>query len=146
VDITGNSHAMMQYTNYKEGIVHCYGIELKGWTFNKFVNLSKLSTSIKPLRELRNAIDAGDCKFVKLMREEVQVCMATYKAKIEAGEMKARQQKTQSDAGLKQGKSNNMVDHSSDEDSNDEVGHGGLTKHQRRDSARTTDSELSDSN
>jgi hypothetical protein len=56
----------MQYVNYEEAIVQCYGVLLKGWTFNRFVNPSELSTSLPPLQKLLNALNDGSCKIVKL--------------------------------------------------------------------------------
>ena len=70
VEITGNPNAVMQYVNYEEAIIQRYGIELKGWTYDNFVNPSELSTSLPSLQKLLNAINTGDCKFVKLTAEE----------------------------------------------------------------------------
>jgi hypothetical protein len=91
----------MQYVNYEEAIVQRYGIELQGWTYDKLVNPSELSTAVDPLRKLLNAINSGDCKFVKLMAEERRKRQETYNAKIASGELKARTRKTRSDSGKK---------------------------------------------
>jgi hypothetical protein len=56
----------MQYVNYEEAIVQCYGVVIEGWTFDKFINLSELSTSIPPLKTLLDALNDGRCKFIKL--------------------------------------------------------------------------------
>ena len=56
----------MQYVDYEEKIVQRYGIELVGWTFEKFINPSELSTSLSGLQQLLDAINNGTCKFVKL--------------------------------------------------------------------------------
>jgi hypothetical protein len=44
VEITGDDKALMQYTHHDE-LVQKYGVELQGWTFEKLVNPSQLSTS-----------------------------------------------------------------------------------------------------
>ena len=56
----------MHYSDYEEKIVQRYGIELVGWTYEKFVNPSELSTSLPGLQRLLDAINNGTCKFVKL--------------------------------------------------------------------------------
>jgi hypothetical protein len=91
----------MNYINYEEAIVQRYSIELVGWTYDKFVNPSEFSLALAPLRRLIDAINAGECKFVRLKAEERQKRLETYKAKIAAGELKARERKTRSDAGKK---------------------------------------------
>ena len=78
----------MHYKNYEEAIVQCYDIELIGWTYNKFINPSELSTAIEPLHKLLDVINNGNCKFVKLMKEEQQKWLDTYRAKVMAGEGK----------------------------------------------------------
>lgn len=70
VEITGNANAIMQYVKYEEAIVQRYGIEIQGWTHDKFANPSEFSSSLPPLQKLLDAINAGDCKFVKLTTEE----------------------------------------------------------------------------
>ena len=56
----------MYYVDYEEKIVQRYGIELVGWTYEKFVNPSELSTSLPGLQQLLDAINNGSCKFIKL--------------------------------------------------------------------------------
>ncbi|KAF8230803.1 hypothetical protein L208DRAFT_1209687, partial [Tricholoma matsutake] len=80
--------ATMQYANYKEAIVQRYGIELQGWTYNKLINLSELSTSVPPLQKLLDAIKTRDCKFIKLTPDEHHAHLETYKKKIADGEIK----------------------------------------------------------
>lgn len=88
VEIMGNTSATMQYANYKEAIVQRYGIELQGWTYNKLINLSELSTSVPPLQKLLDAIKTRDCKFIKLTPDEHHAHLETYKKKIADGEIK----------------------------------------------------------
>ena len=56
----------MYYVDYEEKIVQRYGIELVGWTYEKFVNPSELSTLLPGLQQLLDAINNGSCKFIKL--------------------------------------------------------------------------------
>jgi hypothetical protein len=56
----------MQYISYDEAIVQRYGVLLEGWTFDRFVNPSELSTSLPPLQKLFDALNDSSCKFVKL--------------------------------------------------------------------------------
>ncbi|PPQ94883.1 hypothetical protein CVT25_004672 [Psilocybe cyanescens] len=66
VEITHDKKASMHYIGYEEKIVQRHGIELVGWTYNKLVNPSKLSTSLPGLQKLLDAINDGSCKFIKL--------------------------------------------------------------------------------
>ena len=137
----------MQYINYEEGIIQRYGVELTGWTYEKFVNPSELSTAVEPLRKLVDAINAGNCKFVKLTTEECRERLASYRAKIAAGELKARERKTWSDAGTKKRKRkavNNNVSEDDEEDSEDHSKGLSSTKH-RRTTGRSTSFIDSDS-
>jgi hypothetical protein len=121
----------MNYINYEEAIVQRYDIELVGWTYDKFVNPSEFSSALGPLRTLIDAINAGECKFVKLKPEERQKRLETYKAKITAGELKARERKTRSDAGKKK-KRKRHSDH--DASGSDE---GRLSSKRRRTASNT---------
>jgi hypothetical protein len=111
----------MQYVNYEEAIVQHYGIELVGWTYDKFVNPSELSTAIEPMHKLLNAINNGDCKFIKLTKEGCQKRLEEYRAKVAAGEQMVRERKTHSDAGIKRkGKAKEVTNDSTDnEDASD---------------------------
>ena len=109
----------MQYINYEEAIVQRYGIELQGWTYDRFVNPSELSTSLPSLRKLLNAIDTGDCKFVKLTAEEHRKCQETYKKKVANGEIKGRERKIRSDAGKRKRKAQDGLNKGSDDEESD---------------------------
>jgi len=101
VEIMGNSTALMHYTRYEEEIVQQYGIELQGWTYEKLVNPSMLSSSLPPLKALHDALVMGTCKFVKLMAAERKVREAAYMAKIASGEVELRKRKQRSDVGVR---------------------------------------------
>ena len=101
VEITGNPKATMHYTKYKEEIVQRYGIELQGWTYEKIMNPSLLSSSLPPLRALQDALMAGTCKFVKLSTSERKEHEAAYMAKVASGEVEVCKRKRRSDAGVR---------------------------------------------
>ena len=103
VDITGNTKAVMHYTRYEEEIVHRYGIELQGWTYEKILNPSLLTSSLPPLMALRDALVAGTCKFVKLTAAKRKEREAAYMEKIKSGEIEVRKRKRRSDAGTSKG-------------------------------------------
>ena len=99
--ITGNPKALMHYTRYEEEIVQRYGIELQGWTYDKLINPSALSSSLPPLKALHDSLVKGTCKFVKLSTAERVAREAAYMAKIASGEVELRKRKQRSDAGSK---------------------------------------------
>ena len=101
VDTTGNPNAVMQYTRYEEEIVQRYGIELQGWTYERIMNPSLLTSSLLPLMTLRDALVAGTCKFVKLTAAERKERELAYMAKIKSGEVEVRKRKRRSDAGTR---------------------------------------------
>ena len=90
----------MHYAQYEEEIVQRYGIELEGWTYEKLTNPSDLSSSLPPLKALRDAIISGTCKFVKLTAAEKKKREGAYMAKIKSGEIELRKRKRRSDAGV----------------------------------------------
>ncbi|KAF8163958.1 hypothetical protein BJ912DRAFT_864500 [Pholiota molesta] len=91
----------MQYANYEEAIVLKYGIELVGWTHEKFCNPSELSSSLGPLRTLLDALNDHSCKFVKLSPLERRDREIKYRANVASGAIVAKQRKTRKDAGTK---------------------------------------------
>jgi hypothetical protein len=93
----------MQYTHYEEDIVLHYGIVLEGWTYDNFVNPSKLSSSVQPLKALINAIENSSCKFLKLMAVEKKECEAAYQAKITSGKVQVPKRKQRNDTGVRRG-------------------------------------------
>ena len=83
----------MHYTRYEEDIVQRYGIELQGWTYEKMINPSNLSSSLPPLKTLQDALVTGTCKFVKLTAAERKKREIEYMASIASGEVDLRKQK-----------------------------------------------------
>ena len=94
----------MHYTRYEEDIVQRYGIELQGWTYEKMMNPSNLSSSLPPLKTLRDALVTGTCKFVKLTAGGGKKREIEYMASIASGEVDLRKQKWRSDEGLRKTK------------------------------------------
>ena len=91
----------MQYANYKELIIQKYGIELQGWTFEKLVNPSLLSTSLPGLRHLLDAINNRDCKFTKLSPLEVKNHCEELEKKQNEGTAPVKTRKPHRDHGTK---------------------------------------------
>ena len=101
VDITGNTKAIMHYTNYEVDIVQRYNVVLEGWTYENLVNPSELSNSLPPLKALLSALDEGACRFVKLTAAQAKEREAAYDAKVASGDIIPRTRKRRSDAGSK---------------------------------------------
>jgi len=101
VEITGDEKALMQYANYEELVIQKYGVELQGWTFEKLVNPSLLSTSLPGLRRLLDAINNGDCKFTKLSPLEVKKCREELQKKQNEGTAPVKTRKPRKDRGTK---------------------------------------------
>jgi hypothetical protein len=120
IAITGNSKAVMQYANFQEGIVHRYGVDVVGWTHDKFENPSNLSNSLPPLRTLLDAIRDGTCKFIKLSSSEKKAREAQYQADITSGKITAKKRKIRSDAGVKRKKSKKGKDRDEEDDNDDD--------------------------
>ena len=92
----------MCYIDYEEKIVQRYGIELVGWTYEKFVNPSKLSTSLPGLQQLLNAINNGTCKFVKLTPLQLYEHRQALQKSISEGTVPAKKgRKPRKDRGTK---------------------------------------------
>ncbi|KAJ6536529.1 hypothetical protein DFH09DRAFT_844736, partial [Mycena vulgaris] len=91
----------MQYVNYEEDIVHRYGIELVGWTPDKFCNPSELTTSLPVLRDLLNALKSGECRFEKLSPAARQARITEYEEVIAVGRIIGNSRNPRSDIGTK---------------------------------------------
>ncbi|KAJ6608429.1 hypothetical protein B0H10DRAFT_2067914 [Mycena sp. CBHHK59/15] len=101
INITGELNAQMQYINYEEDLVHRYGVIIVGWTFDKLISPSDMSTSLPALQELLNALKSGKCHFVKLTPEELKERKAKFRADIAAGLVKAKERAPRNDKGVK---------------------------------------------
>ena len=79
----------MHYVDYEEKVVQRYGVELIGWTYEKLVNPSELSTSLPGLRTLLEAINTGSCKFIKLTKDQLKQRCEEHQKAIEDGSLPA---------------------------------------------------------
>ncbi|KAJ6612564.1 hypothetical protein B0H10DRAFT_1952250 [Mycena sp. CBHHK59/15] len=85
VAITKKEKIQMQYVHYREDIVLIQGIELIGWTADKFMSPSGLSSLLTVLTTLRDVLKNGDCKWVKLEPEDLKARKAEWRADVAAG-------------------------------------------------------------
>jgi len=92
----------MNYAQFEKEIVLRYRIILEGWTYEKFINPSKLSLSLPGLTKLHNALKSGLCKFVKLSADERKARMEKYQEKLSSEEIQLFQRKRRCDAGVRQ--------------------------------------------
>jgi hypothetical protein len=149
VEITGNPKAIMQYVNYEEDIILCYGVVLEGWTHEKFVNPSELSSALPPLQKLMEALKAGTCKFVKLSSAKQKKREAERKKKLASGKLQPCKRKTRKDVGKKRKSHHNKENEGSNSNgsSSDENDENHLQKHLRHNakSATIVDSDDDDS-
>ena len=98
----------MHYSDYKEKIVQCYGVELIGWTYKKLVNPSELSSSLPGLCQLLDAINTGSCKLIKLTQTQLKECREEHQKAIEDGTLPApKTRKPRKDRGTKRKRTDN---------------------------------------
>ena len=92
----------MHYADYEEKVVQRYGVELIGWTYEKLINPSELSTSLPGLRKLLDAINTGSCKFIKLTQDQLKQRREEHQKAIEDGSLPApKTRKPRKDRGTK---------------------------------------------
>ncbi|KAJ7691230.1 hypothetical protein B0H14DRAFT_2652099 [Mycena olivaceomarginata] len=104
VDITGNPNTQMAYVNYEEDIVHKYGVEMVGWTPDKWCNPSDLSSSLPLLHTLLNAIKADTCMFGWIAPATLCTRKEKYDADIAAGRIIGKQRNHRSDIDFQFGR------------------------------------------
>lgn len=109
----------MEYVHHEESIVLRYGVKLVGWTADKFVNPSDLSSSLGALTTLRNALQNGECKWEKLSREERRDRQAKWDAGVADGSIIPRSRATRSDKGKPRKRKHDEVDEGGDPDDAD---------------------------
>jgi len=113
---------VIQYVNYDE-LIQKYGAKLQGWTFEKLVNPSLLSTALPGLCRLLDAINNGDCKFIKLSPLKVKKHREELQKNQDEGIAPVKARKPRKDRGTKRPRTkgkNKAVDDIEDED-NDEL-------------------------
>jgi hypothetical protein len=109
----------MHYADYEEKVVQRYGVELIGWTYEKLVNPSELSTSLPGLRQLLEAINTGSCKFIKLTQAQLKQRREEHQKAIEDGSLPApKTRKPRKDRGTKR----KRTDDDSDKENSNENG------------------------
>ncbi|TFY52520.1 hypothetical protein EVJ58_g9971 [Rhodofomes roseus] len=115
VDLTGNKHVRMNYVNFERDFIVKFGINVTGWTFDKFINPSEMSTSLPPLQKLLSALKDGSCRFYRLPEPERVRREEEFNRKVLSGEIAPR--KERQDKGVLRGKrAANAVDPGSDTD------------------------------
>lgn len=148
VNITGDPKATMKYVDYEELVVIKHSVELQGWTFDKFACPSSLSTSLPGLRKLLNAINNGECKFVKLSPLEIKKRRDEREKRIEDGTITAKVRKTRKDVGTKRPRKGKKkaADASVDEDNDDDRDSDEENRPQKRRSRKSAETVLTDRN
>ncbi|KAJ7815527.1 hypothetical protein B0H14DRAFT_2603414 [Mycena olivaceomarginata] len=101
VAITGKDDIRMDYMYYEECIVLKYGVSLVGWTCERFVNPSDLSSSLVVLTTLRDALRDEKCKWVKLTPTERKARHDAWDTGVESGKVVRRSRATRSDINKK---------------------------------------------
>jgi hypothetical protein len=124
----------MHYTDYEEKVVQCYGVELIGWTYEKLVNPSELSTSLPGLRQLLEAINTGSCKFIKLTQTQLKQRREEHQKAIDDGSLPApKTRKPRKDRGIKRKRT---VNDKENEDENGDDGTQPASKKKGRSTAK----------
>jgi len=85
----------MNYCGYDTSVVERYRVKLVGWTYQDFVNPSKIGT-INDIRKLRDALRSGECFWTRLNQDEVKTYLQNRK---ENGEGIQRTRRQRSDKG-----------------------------------------------
>ncbi|KAJ6481140.1 hypothetical protein C8R45DRAFT_1100697 [Mycena sanguinolenta] len=109
----------MEYVHYEECIVLRYGVMLIGWTADKFANPSELSSSLIVLTTLRDALKNGECKWVKLSREERRERQAKWNAGVADGTITPKSRKQRSDAAQPRKRKHADMDATDDDSDHD---------------------------
>ncbi|KAJ7189797.1 hypothetical protein GGX14DRAFT_408549 [Mycena pura] len=107
--------ARMAYTWHEEDVVQQYGVVLEGWTPDRFVDPSDLSTSLAILCTLLEALWARDCTFRKLGPTEAAERRKKWEEEVEAGLVTAKHRAPCCDAGIPRKRARNERDEENDE-------------------------------
>lgn len=91
------------YANYETKMVRDEGIKFIGWPLEKFGSPSDINT-IGELRRLRDALNSGACRLVKLTENERLAHAKDMEDRQNTGEVIGKKRKTRSDAGTARGK------------------------------------------
>ncbi|KAI0038699.1 hypothetical protein FA95DRAFT_1613183 [Auriscalpium vulgare] len=89
----------MAYDDYDTNVVERYGCKLVGWTLKEFKSPSDIG-AVVALRELRDALKSGTCKWVRLTKHEKAAHNLMLKERKTAGQVpEKKKRKERSDKG-----------------------------------------------
>jgi hypothetical protein len=93
----------MSYIKYERDIVSKYKVKLVGWPSTiKFASPSEIGT-VDDIRNLRQVLKIGECKWVVLTRRQVTAHEEIIAAKVASGEIVGKKRKERSDKGKTRG-------------------------------------------
>ena len=134
----------MQYVHYEEEIVLKRGVKLVGWTYDKIINPSSLSSAVQPLCNLHDALKQGQCCFMPLSPQELNKLKVAYQERVRQGQVVPHQCKPHKDKGVQRRKA--MDTPALLEDDSDEVsGDDGSPPPQKRQHISESDDNSEDS-
>ncbi|KAK7016039.1 hypothetical protein R3P38DRAFT_2542991 [Favolaschia claudopus] len=99
VDVSKVSDARLAWKWFEEDVVQRYGVVLEGWTTERIMDPSLLSTSVTVIRKLLDAVKTGECAFRKLSREEAADRLKKWEEEVSAGKVIAKHRAPRCDAG-----------------------------------------------
>ncbi|KAG6839408.1 hypothetical protein C0991_002828 [Blastosporella zonata] len=93
----------MSYENYEERIIETHGVKLRGWPVGLVFQSPASITSIGDACMLRDALQAGECRWVQLSKEEREKQTNDRQMAIANGEVVVKKRKEQLDKGVPRG-------------------------------------------
>ncbi|KAI0038358.1 hypothetical protein FA95DRAFT_1505777 [Auriscalpium vulgare] len=96
--ITKRTKISMNFDNYETAIVLNMSVKLIGWTCGEIRSPSKIG-SVCDLRDLRNALKTGMCRWVKLSKAQAKAHETALRTREAAGETVGKKRKSRSDKG-----------------------------------------------
>ncbi|KAG6819850.1 hypothetical protein H0H93_007994 [Arthromyces matolae] len=101
--IVGNQNVVMHYEKYDVNVVERHSVIIRGWPVGlQFRSPAKITT-MEDARMLRDALVSGECKWVKLTRQQRDDHMKERHEKLASGETAPKQRKKRADAGIPRG-------------------------------------------
>jgi hypothetical protein len=76
-EATGLKNILMCYEKYQTQIVRLHHVQIQGWPTEIPFNVPKIASS-SDLRHIRQGLEQGSIRWVKLTREEIKELEATY--------------------------------------------------------------------
>jgi hypothetical protein len=102
-EATGLKSILMCYEKYHTMIVRQYHIQIQGWPTEIPFNVPKIASS-SDLRHIRQGLESGAIRWVKLTREEIKELNATYLENRPETRKRSHPSKTQKSARGKKAK------------------------------------------